>query len=82
MFDTICHEHIEYYSCEVINNMVKKNDMRIVDIEYNNSNGGSARFFICHKNSKYKSNIKNINIFLKNENKMRLKSIKTYKIFY
>lgn len=82
MFDTICHEHIEYYSCEVINNMVKKNNMRIVDIEYNNSNGGSARFFICHKDSKYKSNNKKINRFINNENKIDLKTLKTYRKFY
>ena len=24
MFDTICHEHLEYYSCEVVINMAKK----------------------------------------------------------
>jgi len=82
MFDTICHEHIEYYSCEVINNMVKKNNMRIVDIEYNNSNGGSARFYICHEDSEYKSNIKKINKFINNEQKIGLKSLKTYENFY
>ena len=82
MFDTICHEHIEYYSCEVINNMVKKNNMRIVDIEYNNSNGGSARFVICHKDSKYRSNNKKINRFINNENKIGLKTLQTYRKFY
>ena len=24
MFDTICHEHLEYYSSTVLNNMLKK----------------------------------------------------------
>ena len=82
MFDTICHEHIEYYSCEVINNMVKKNNMRIVDIEYNNSKGGSARFIICHKDSKNRSNNKKIKRFINNENKIGLKTLKTYRKFY
>lgn len=82
MFDTICHEHIEYYSCEVIKNMVEKNQMRIVDLEYNDSNGGSARFFICHKTSKYKSNNKKIKKFINNETKLGLKSLKTYRNFY
>ena len=82
MFDTICHEHIVYYSCEVIKNMVEKNQMRIVDLEYNSSNGGSARFFICHKNSKYKSNIVKIKKFINKEKKIALKSLKTYRKFY
>ena len=55
MFDTICHEHLEYYSCDVIINMALKNDLRVFDIEYNSSNGGSARFYICRNNSSYKT---------------------------
>jgi hypothetical protein len=82
MFDTICHEHIEYYSCDVIRNMVEKNQMRIIKLEHNASNGGSTRFFICHKNSKYKSDIKNIKKFINNETKIGLKSMRTYRKFY
>ena len=62
--------------------MVKKNDMRIINIEYNDSNGGSARFYICHKNSIYKSKINRINKFIKRENKIGLKSIRIYKNFF
>ena len=33
MFDTICHEHLEYYSSKVILNLCKKNKLRVFDIK-------------------------------------------------
>ena len=53
MFDTICHEHIEYYSSKVILNLASKNGLRVFDIKENKINGGSKQYFICLKNSKY-----------------------------
>jgi len=82
LFDTICHEHLEYYSMHVIINMVKKNGLRVFDLSSNNVNGGSIRFFICHKNARYKNNTKKINNFLTLEQKAKLKSIITYKVFF
>ena len=52
MFDTICHEHIEYYSSKVILNLASQNGLRVFDIKENKINGGSKQYFICLKNSK------------------------------
>ena len=82
MFDTICHEHLEYYSCDVIINMALKNDLRVFDIEYNSSNGGSARFYICRNNSSYKTKKRKIFNFLTNEKRAGLKKKKTYLNFF
>ncbi|MFL2898346.1 MAG: methyltransferase domain-containing protein [Candidatus Pelagibacter sp.] len=82
MFDTICHEHLEYYSCEVIIEMAKKNNLEVIDIEYNSSNGGSSRFYICQKNSKYKIKHQKIKKILKDESKIKLKSAKTYRMLF
>ena len=40
-YDTICHEHIEYYGIRQINWILKEANLRIVDIELNDVNGGS-----------------------------------------
>lgn len=40
-YDTVCHEHLEYYSINSINRMLMKANLRIVDIEFNSTNGGS-----------------------------------------
>jgi hypothetical protein len=40
-YDTICHEHIEYYALRQIVWMARRVGFRIVDIEFNDVNGGS-----------------------------------------
>ena len=40
-FDTICHEHLEYYSLHQIKWMTDKIGFNIIDIEFNDINGGS-----------------------------------------
>jgi SAM-dependent methyltransferase len=60
--DTICHEHLEYYSVYVIKNLIKKHGLKIFYHEYNEINGGSSRFYICHNDNK---KFKCFNFFLK-----------------
>jgi len=52
-FDTVCHEHLEYYCLEQIRYMADTNGLRIFKAELNNANGGSIRVFVCHKNATY-----------------------------
>ena len=82
VFDTICHEHIEYYSSTVIFNMLKMHDLEVFDHKFNDINGGSSQYFICHKNSKFKINTKKINKIKSLEKEMKLYSVSTYKKFY
>ena len=81
MFDTICHEHLEYYSSKVIINLAKKNNLRVFDIKKNNINGSSKQFYLCHQTALYKSNKKVINNELKIEAKSKLQKISTFKKF-
>ncbi len=82
LFDTICHEHLEYYSTKVIINLMKKNHLRVFDVKQNNINGGSLRYFICHKQAKYKENKKIITSILQQEKKINLESKKTFIQFF
>ena len=82
MFDTICHEHLEYYSITVINEMLKKNGLRLFDHEFNNINGGSSTLYICNIESKHKTNEKKIKKIISNEKKIGLFKISKFKIFY
>ena len=45
MFDTICHEHLEYYSHRVILNLLK-NNLELFDFSLNDINGGSTQYYI------------------------------------
>jgi hypothetical protein len=40
-YDTVCHEHLEYYSVGVVQGILKAAGMRIIDIKMNGVNGGS-----------------------------------------
>jgi hypothetical protein len=40
-FDTVCHEHLEYYALKQIQWMTDRAAFRIVDLEFNDVNGGS-----------------------------------------
>lgn len=51
-FDGICHEHLLYYSMKTLNFLLKKNKLKIFDVELReNINEGSARFYIKHEDS-------------------------------
>jgi len=50
-YDTICHEHLEYYSLAVIEYILKKADMKIFNATLNDINGGSIRCFATHANN-------------------------------
>jgi hypothetical protein len=52
-YDTICHEHLEYYSLTPLKWAFDKSDLKIVDIEFNNTNGGSFRVAAAKRTSKY-----------------------------
>jgi len=83
MFDTICHEHLEYYSHKVIFNLLSLNGFKVFDIKFNDINGGSTQYYICKKQcKKYKINLNKINKVLKNEKKFKLGDEKTYKKFF
>ena len=81
MFDTICHEHLEYYSTKVIINLCKKNNLKIFDIKKNDINGASKQYYICHKNTNYKINKKKIDNIFKEEKILKLSEEKTFKNF-
>jgi SAM-dependent methyltransferase len=47
-YDTICHEHLEYYSLAVIEYILRKTDMKLIHASLNSSNGGSIRCYATH----------------------------------
>ncbi len=81
MFDTICHEHLEYYSSKVIIDLCKRNNLRVFDIKKNDINGSSKQYYICHSQSKYKNDQNVINKILNSEKNLKLSDPKTFKNF-
>ena len=82
LFDTICHEHLEYYSSKVIIDMMSRNGLKVFDHNFNDINGGSSRYFICHQKANYKTKQRKIKMLLSKEKKIGLHSKKIFKIFF
>ena len=52
-YDTICHEHLEYYSLKSIKYIFDQVGFKIIDLEFNDINGGSFALTVAKKESKY-----------------------------
>ena len=48
-YDTICHEHIEYYGLRQIEWLLDQSGMEVIDIELNDVNGGSFAVLAAFK---------------------------------
>jgi len=80
-YDTICHEHLEFYSFKVVKDLLEKCGMRIIDVEMNAINGGSFAITACKKDAYYTSNKPIIKWLLKQEKDMELETPKPYRDF-
>jgi len=47
-FDTICHEHLEYYSLAALERLFNDHDLEVIDVHLNDVNGGSFRLVVGH----------------------------------
>jgi hypothetical protein len=47
-FDTICHEHLEYYSLGPMERLLAEHGLEVMDVTLNDSNGGSFRIAVGH----------------------------------
>ena len=50
-YDTICHEHLEYYSFSVLERLLNMGGMKMINVSFNDINGGSIRCYATHAES-------------------------------
>lgn len=81
-YDTICHEHLEYYSLGVVKTILDAAGMKVVDVIMNNVNGGSFAVTATKKgNSAIRQNDAVIDWLLEQEDRMGLNTPKPYRDF-
>lgn len=54
-YDTICHEHLEYYCLRQIEWIATQAGLRVIDVELNDTNGGSFSVTAAHRDSQHKA---------------------------
>ena len=77
-FDTVCHEHLEYYGLGQIKWIMGAVGLKILDVEFSNINGGSFSVVVGKKDSKIIANDEIINKVLESERKARLGTLEPY----
>ncbi len=80
-FDTVCHEHIEYYGLHQIKWILEKSGLKILDVELNDINGGSFSVTACLEDCDTYVRSKNVDDYLEDEVKSGLMGIEPYKEF-
>jgi len=80
-YDTICHEHLEYYSLYTVKKILDFANLKIIDVSFNNINGGSFALTVVKKNSRYLEN-KKIYTILKDEKNKKINTSFIYRQFY
>ena len=83
-YDTICHEHLEYYSLAVIEHILRSAGLQLVNVSLNSINGGSIRCYATHNsNHRYKRDdfMQNIKNLRRDEFDMELDTDKPYRFF-
>jgi len=81
--DTICHEHLEYYTLFQIKEIANRAGLKIIDVKFNSSNGGSFRIYLAKQSSTRHNECADLihSIFIKEE-MYSLKDPETYQRFY
>jgi C-methyltransferase C-terminal domain/Putative zinc binding domain/Methyltransferase domain len=80
-YDTVCHEHLEYYSFFVIKNLLEKHGLRVVDVEVNAINGWSFAVTACKTDAAHVSNTPVIQWMLNQEKNLGINDIRPFRDF-
>lgn len=81
-YDTICHEHLEYYSLRVVEKILAAAGLKIVDVTMNNVNGGSFAVTAAKlQNRSLRANKAVIDWMLGQEDRMGLETPKPFRDF-
>lgn len=80
-YDTICHEHIEYYALEQIRWMTGRAGLKILDVELNAVNGGSFSVTVAKERSSHAADERAVGRILDAERAAGLHGMAPYRTF-
>ena len=81
-YDTICHEHLEYYSLKSLKYLLDKAGLKIINLSFNQINGGSIELDVTKKKSKFKEIKELINWVLESEKRNKYNEISRQRDFF
>lgn len=66
-YDQICHEHLTYFGLSHMQWMARKSGLRILDVSFNDINGGSFAMVVVRDDSEQRANTEKLNQVLESE---------------
>jgi hypothetical protein len=79
-YDTACHEHLEYYALKQIKWLTDAIGLRIIDVEFNDVNGGSFSVVAARKSSSHVTSA-GVEEILRREAALGLDTLRPYNEF-
>jgi SAM-dependent methyltransferase len=80
-YDTVCHEHLEYYSLGVVKRMLDRAGFEIADVGFNRINGGSFAVTACKASAKHRRRPELVQWLLRQEERIGLHTPKPHREF-
>jgi C-methyltransferase C-terminal domain/Putative zinc binding domain len=80
-YDTVCHEHLEYYSLGVVSRILAEAGMRPIDVKMNNVNGGSFAVTAVRRDDQTRAAQPAVTWLLEQEDRMGLATPRPYREF-
>jgi hypothetical protein len=80
-YDTVCHEHLEYYSLKQIKWMTDRCGLKIVDVSLNDINGGSFGVTVTKAGSPLAANDSAVQRILADEDRAGISTLEPYARF-
>jgi hypothetical protein len=80
-YDTICHEHLEYYSLTALCGILDAAGLRLLDVQMNSVNGGSFAVTAAKPMSRYQANSAMVNWLIEQERRMGLDTPRPFRDF-
>ncbi|MDP2830259.1 MAG: class I SAM-dependent methyltransferase [Sulfuricellaceae bacterium] len=79
-YDTVCHEHLEYYALRQIKWMADRAALKILDVEFNDTNGGSFSITVAKQSAPYEVEPR-LDALLNHERDLGLDGLEPYRAF-
>jgi NDP-4-keto-2,6-dideoxyhexose 3-C-methyltransferase len=81
-YDTVCHEHQEYYSLRQMQWLAQRAGLKLLDVELNDVNGGSFSITIAKEGSERRANTTTLNALAVDEGRLGLEGLQPYRSFH
>lgn len=80
-YDTVCHEHLEYYCIKQVKWMLDLAEMEILDIDFNDVNGGSFVVYASHKQSSFNAKTEKVEALILKEHELGFSGLEVFRKF-